>query len=118
MLEFVSLQILQEQFKRISGEPRFLLLKTLVVMASSHEVFELASSYQSTSFRNNEKPTLTRDQARELYSVELTQNKFRSIYKSPYGNQGHSDEENTDSDEDVGTGAAAANWSNTLIEDY
>ena len=65
-------------------------------MDSNTEVFEMLSFYRKS---DNDHPNFTREQVRELLSVEKTQDKYRFIYKSPYGGEGHSDSEN-DSDDD------------------
>ena len=88
------------------------------VILSSHEVFDLAGF-----FNDNHNPTdFTREQVRELLSVENTQDTLRKVYKSAYGGEGYSDEESdsSDSDSELGSveGEEDKEWTDRQIEDY
>merc|ERR1712156_270948 len=85
------------------------------VFNSSKEIFELAN------FFNKEDNSFSREQVRELLSVENTQDTFRKVYKSPYGGQGCSDEEDSsDTDSEIGSvdDENDNEWTQGQIEDY
>ena len=84
------------------------------VISSTQEIFPLIQSYHKNY---DEVPKLTREQSRELLSVEMTQDRYRSIYKSPYAGQGHSDDEEEDNDEDSDDEIGKV-WSPSQIENY
>ena len=67
------------------------------LMGSSNEIFEMMAHYRKDV---TEAPNLTQEQVRELICVETTQDKYRDIYKSPYGGEGHSESEEDESDDD------------------
>ena len=67
------------------------------VLGSTDEVSELLLHYRKDQ---SEEPNFTKEQVRELISVEICQDKFRQFYKSPYEGNGHSDVENDSDDED------------------
>ena len=82
------------------------------VMSSSNEAFELATNY-----RKNVKdiPNFSREQIRELLSVELTQDKFRHTYRNPY-DCGRDEEEEESDDSDVEQNEDT--WSQSKLENY
>ena len=67
------------------------------VLASTNEAFELFSNYRKNPF---DFPNFTPEQVRELLSVELAQDKFNRVYKSPYGNHGKDDDKESSDDDD------------------
>ncbi len=67
------------------------------VLASTGEAFELALNYRQDP---NELPYFSKDQVRELLSVEMTQDKYKSFYKSPYAGHDHSDDEPEEDEDD------------------
>ena len=85
------------------------------VMNSSKEIFELGTYF------NKEENNFSREQVRELLSVENTQDTFRQVYKSPYGGEGYSDEEDSsDTDSEIGSVEDKNDneWTQGQIEDY
>ena len=84
------------------------------VMSSSNEAFELATNYRKNT---KDIPDFTREQVRELLSVELTQDRFRHIYRDPYDcGRGNEEEESDDSDDDVEQ--KEDQWSQSNVENY
>ena len=49
-------------------------------MESANEIFDTAKHFPYTELG----PDMSQEQVRELLSVELTQDKYRKIYNSPY----------------------------------
>lgn len=94
------------------------------VMFSSHEVFDLANYFNNWADSSPENQTnFTREQVRELLSVENTQDTLRKVYKSAYGGQGYSESEDSDSsesDSELGSveGDEDKEWTDRQIEDY
>ena len=50
------------------------------LMESANEIFDTAKHFPYTELG----PDMSQEQVRELLSVELTQDKYRKIYNSPY----------------------------------
>lgn len=92
----------------------------LNVISSTNEAFELAVNYRASE---TDTPCFSRDQVRELLSVEITQDKYRSIYMSPYAGHGQSDVED-DSDDDHNDELGGIDddpeeeWSTAQVENY
>ena len=93
------------------------------VIFSSHEVFDLAGFFNKSDYDNHNPTDFTREQVRELLSVENTQDTLRKVYKSAYGGEGYSDEESDSSDSDSELGSVEGEedkeeWTDRQIEDY
>ena len=93
------------------------------VILSSHEVFDLAGFFNKSDYDNRNPTDFTREQVRELLSVENTQDTLRKVYKSAYGGEGYSDEESDSSDSDSELGSVEGEedkeeWTDRQIEDY
>ena len=93
------------------------------VIFSSHEVFDLAGFFNKSDYDNHNPTDFTREQVRELLSVENTQDTLRKVYKSAYGGEGYSDEESNSSDSDSELGSVEGEedkeeWTDRQIEDY
>merc|ERR1712062_660400 len=84
------------------------------VIASTNEAFELFNNYRKS---NTDVPNFTREQVRELLSVELTQDKFTHVYRNPYATGNESEEESDDSDGD-NKEEAEEDWSQSKLENY
>ena len=91
------------------------------VISSSCEVFNLATYFNGSDKQTN----FSREQVRELLSVENTQDTLRKVYKSPYAGEGCSDEESSDDDSDCEIGSVEEEeendnkeWTDRQIEDY
>ena len=93
------------------------------IIFSSHEVFDLAGFFNKSDYDNHNPTDFTREQVRELLSVENTQDTLRKVYKSAYGGEGYSDEESDSSDSDSELGSVEGEedkeeWTDRQIEDY
>ena len=93
------------------------------IIFSSHEVFDLAGFFNKSNYDNHNPTDFTREQVRELLSVENTQDTLRKVYKSAYGGEGYSDEESDSSDSDSELGSVEGEedkeeWTDRQIEDY
>jgi len=62
------------------------------LMESANEIFDTAKHFPYTELG----PDMSQEQVRELLSVELTQDKYRKIYNSPYEGADTTDEEEDD----------------------
>jgi len=82
------------------------------VIASKNEAFELFNNYRKN---NTDVPNFTREQVRELLSVELTQDKFTHVYRNPYATGNESEEE---SDDDSDADNNVEDWSQSKLENY
>merc|ERR1712018_334401 len=69
------------------------------VLGSNNEIFEMLQFYRKSK-KEQDAPTFTREQVRELLCVENTQSKYRNYYLSAYAGEGLSDYEESSSDED------------------
>ena len=89
------------------------------VIASTNEAFELFNNYRKN---NTDVPNFTREQVRELLSVELTQDKFTHVYRNPYATGNDSEEEVSDDDDDDEKDTNEENskedWSQSKLENY
>ena len=86
------------------------------VIASTNEAFELFNNYRKS---NTDVPNFTREQVRELLSVELTQDKFTHVYRNPYATGNESEEESDDDDSDADNKEEAEeDWSQSKLENY
>ena len=85
------------------------------VMSSSNEAFELATNYRKNT---NDIPDFTREQIRELLSVELTQDRFRHIYRNPYECGRDEEEEESDDSDDDAVKQKQDQWSQSTTENY
>jgi len=89
------------------------------VIASTNEAFELFNNYRKS---NTDVPNFTREQVRELLSVELTQDKFTHVYRNPYATGNDSEEEVSDDDDDdekdTNEENAKEDWSQSKLENY
>lgn len=81
------------------------------VLASTTEALELAQHYRVD---DRDRPYFSREQCRELLSVELIQDQFRNHYKSPYAGEGHSD----DDDEQEQKKQEGPVWNKSVLEEY
>jgi hypothetical protein len=122
--ETISGQVISK--KKLSKNYGYYSKSAANVIASTNEAFELAGNYRQNI---QERTYFSREQVRELLSVEIAQDKYRSIYNSPYaGGGGESSDIDEDSEHDeIGdiTTAAVKNsddsdevWSKSQLEDY
>jgi hypothetical protein len=85
------------------------------VMNSSNEIFNLATFFNKANNDTN----FSREQVRELLSVENTQDTLRQGYKSPDGGEGCADEgDSSDPDSEIGSVDDTNEWTDRQIEDY